>query len=285
MDGANMNAQVGLCRPGEIGADVCHLNLHKTFCIPHGGGGPGMGPIAVAAHLAPFLPSHPVVKVGATRVSDRSRPRLGEARASCRFPSSTSCMMGAEGLRSPRRPRSSTPTTSPSASRLTIRCSTRAKRARRARVHPRFRHLKDATGIEVEDVAKRLMDYGFHAPTISFPVAGTVMVEPTESENKAELDRFCDAMIAIREEIAAIEKGKLDRQEQPAQKRASHGRAGRAHRMASPVPARAGRVPGAVGEGSQVLARGRTHQQRARRSPARVRLPADRIVRIARCAR
>ena len=143
-----------------------------------------------------------------------------------------------------------------------------------------FRHAQRHTGIEVEDVAKRLMDYGFHAPTISFPVAGTMMVEPTESESKAELDRFCDAMIAIREEIRGDREGKVRSAEQRPQKRAPHGRTSHSHRMDTAVSARTSRVPRPVGEAEQILAVGRAHQQRARRSPARLRLPLDRRVRI-----
>jgi glycine dehydrogenase len=213
MDGANMNAQVGLIRPGEFGPDVCHLNLHKTFCIPHGGGGPGMGPIGVAAHLAPFLPSHPVVPMGGPNaVGPVSAAPWGSPSI---LPISWMYvrMMGGEGLKM------ATQVAMLNANYIAKRLS---------RYYPVLykgkndlvahecifdcRQFKESAGIEVEDIAKRLMDYGFHAPTISFPVAGTVMVEPTESESKAELDRFCDAMIAIRDEIAEIEKGQADRE-------------------------------------------------------------------------
>jgi glycine dehydrogenase len=209
MDGANMNAQVGLCRPGDIGADVCHLNLHKTFCIPHGGGGPGMGPIGVAAHLAPFLPGHPVTGLG-------GKDSIGPiAAAPYGSPSILTiswvyiALMGADGLAQ--------------ATRVAIlNANYMAKRLEKyfpvlytgksGFVAHEFildaRQFKESTGVEVTDIAKRLMDYGFHAPTMSFPVPGTLMVEPTESESKSELDRFCDAMIAIRAEIQEIADGR-----------------------------------------------------------------------------
>jgi glycine dehydrogenase len=212
MDGANMNAMVGLCRPGDVGADVCHLNLHKTFCIPHGGGGPGMGPIGVAAHLAPFLPGHPVIdQPGRESVGAVSEAPWGSASI---LPISYAYirMMGPDGL--------------VEATKVAIlNANYMAKR-----LEPYYpvlyrgqngtvaheciidtRVVKATSGVDVEDIAKRLMDYGFHAPTVSFPVAGTMMIEPTESESKAELDRFCAAMIAIREEIRAIESGAADR--------------------------------------------------------------------------
>ncbi len=212
MDGANMNAQVGLCRPGDFGADVCHLNLHKTFCIPHGGGGPGMGPICVAPHLAPFLPDHPVVPLG-------HRSAAGTVSAApwgspWILPISWAYIaaMGREGLAE--------------ASKVAILSANYI--ARRLAGHYELlyagrhglvaheciietRPFKQSAGVDVEDIAKRLIDYGFHPPTVSFPVAGTLMIEPTESESKAELDRFCDALIAIREEIREIEEGRSPR--------------------------------------------------------------------------
>lgn len=211
MDGANMNAQVGLCRPGDIGADVCHLNLHKTFCIPHGGGGPGMGPIGVMSHLVPFLPGHSVVNLGGKEsIGAISAAPWG---SSSILPISWMyiAMMGADGLTD--------------ATKVAILNANYI--ARRLEAHYPIlykgknglvahecildlRGVKKTADIEVDDIAKRLMDYGFHAPTVSWPVAGTMMVEPTESESKEELDRFCDAMIAIRGEIAAIEAGEMD---------------------------------------------------------------------------
>lgn len=216
MDGANMNAQVGLCRPGDFGPDVCHLNLHKTFCIPHGGGGPGMGPIGVAKHLAPFLPGHPVVKTGGAQASGSvSAAPWGSASI---LPISWMYirMMGPDGLR------------------LATKTAILNANYMAQRLDPHFpilykgqsglvaheciidiRGFKATAGVEVEDIAKRLMDYGFHAPTVSFPVAGTMMIEPTESESKAELDRFCDAMIAIRKEIDQISANTWDRVNNP----------------------------------------------------------------------
>ncbi len=216
MDGANLNAMVGLCQPAEIGADVSHMNLHKTFCIPHGGGGPGMGPIGVKAHLAPFLPGHPVTGEG-------SAESLGTVSAAA-FGSPSIlpitwayiAMMGGAGLTH--------------ASELAILnanyIATRLQdhypvvyTGRGGRVAHEciidFRDIKQETGISSEDVAKRLVDYGFHAPTMSWPVPETMMIEPTESEAKTELDRFCDAMIGIRDEIRAIERGQSDRASNP----------------------------------------------------------------------
>jgi glycine dehydrogenase len=216
MDGANMNAMVGICRPADIGADVCHLNLHKTFCIPHGGGGPGMGPIGVAEQLAPYLPGHVVISPqntahgGAVSAAPWGSPSI--------LPISYAYirMMGGEGLTY--------------ASKVAIVNANYVAR----RLDPHFpvlykgangtvahecivdtRVVKSTTGVDVEDVAKRLLDYGFHAPTVSFPVAGTLMIEPTESESKAELDRFCDAMVSIRDEIREIEIGTSDKRDNP----------------------------------------------------------------------
>jgi glycine dehydrogenase len=214
MDGANMNAMVGLCRPADIGADVCHLNLHKTFCIPHGGGGPGMGPIGVASHLVPFLPGHAVIhQEGRDTVGAVSAAPWG---SSSILPISEAYirLMGGEGL---------TLATKVAilnanyiAHRLKDHFPVLYKGAHGTVAHECIvdtRVVKGASGVEVEDIAKRLMDYGFHAPTVSFPVAGTLMIEPTESESKAELDRFCDAMISIREEIREIESGAADRKD------------------------------------------------------------------------
>ena len=216
LDGANMNAQVGLCRPGDYGADVCHLNLHKTFCIPHGGGGPGMGPICVAAHLAPFLPGHPVVPVGGGQaIGPVSAAPWGSASI---LPISWVyiALMGGAGLTR------ATEIAILNANYMAARLKEHYPvlySGGKGRVAHEFildlRPFKTTAGIEAEDVAKRLMDYSFHAPTMSFPVAGTLMIEPTESESKAELDRFCDAMIRIREEIRVLEQGKMDRQNNP----------------------------------------------------------------------
>jgi glycine dehydrogenase len=216
MDGANMNAQVGLCSPGDIGADVCHLNLHKTFCIPHGGGGPGMGPIAVAKHLSPFLPGHPVIKTGgAQAIGPVSAAPWGSASI---LPISWAYirMMGGQGLT--RATQIAILNANYIAKRLQDHYPILYQGARGLVAHEcilDLRECKRSAGVEVVDVAKRLMDYGFHAPTVSWPVAGTLMVEPTESESKAELDRFCDAMIAIRDEIRAVEAGTLHPQDNP----------------------------------------------------------------------
>src|SRR5437762_2085984 len=216
VDGANLNALVGLAAPGHFGADVSHLNLHKTFCIPHGGGGPGVGPVACKAHLAPFLPGH-------RNLPDSARQAIGPVSAAPYGSASILpiswmyiAMMGGTGL-----------TAATEAAILAANYL-----ARRLAPHypvlyggPRglvahecildLRPLKASSGVEAEDVAKRLIDYGFHAPTMSFPVAGTLMVEPTESESKAELDRFIEAMIAIRGEIRAIEEGRMARDNNP----------------------------------------------------------------------
>ena len=216
LDGANLNALVGIVQPGKIGADVCHMNLHKTFCIPHGGGGPGVGPIGVGAHLAKFLPDHAVVEgvnpaaAGGKTIGQVSAAPWGSASI---LPISWAyiAMMGSAGLR-----------------RATSVAILNANYiAHRLKDHfpvlytgpggyvaheciIDMRDLKESCGINVEDVAKRLVDYGYHAPTVSFPVAETMMIEPTESESKEEIDRFCDAFIAVAEEIAEIKSGKAD---------------------------------------------------------------------------
>ena len=218
MDGANMNAQVGLTSPGHIGADVCHLNLHKTFCIPHGGGGPGVGPIAVAKHLAPYLPSHPANE-GPSNKDQLSSEAGGVGAVSAAPYGSASIlviswmyirMMGASGLTE--------------ATRIAILNANYIAKRLEPFFPVLYRGNQDlvaheciidlrswkAHGIEVEDAAKRLIDYGFHAPTMSWPVAGTFMIEPTESESLAELDRFCDAMIAIHGEMQAVVHGESD---------------------------------------------------------------------------
>jgi glycine dehydrogenase len=222
LDGANMNAQVGLCRPGDYGADVCHLNLHKTFCIPHGGGGPGMGPIAVAPHLAPFLPGHPVVPTGGGQAIGPVAAAPWGSASILVISWVYIALMGAAGLT--RASEVAILNANYMAARLAPHYRIVYSGAR-GRVAHEFivdlRPFKASAGVEAEDVAKRLMDYGFHAPTMSFPVAGTLMIEPTESEDKRELDRLCDAMIQIREEIRAIEEGRADRSDNVL-KRAPH---------------------------------------------------------------
>ncbi|MBW4464482.1 MAG: aminomethyl-transferring glycine dehydrogenase [Pegethrix bostrychoides GSE-TBD4-15B] len=219
MDGANMNAQVGLCRPADFGADVCHLNLHKTFCIPHGGGGPGMGPIGVKAHLIPFLPGHSVVTMP-SKTPNQTAAQIGAVAAApwgsgAILPISWMYigLMGGAGLT--RATEVAILNANYIAKRLEGHYPVLYKGESGLVAHEcilDLRQFKKSAGIEVDDIAKRLIDYGFHPPTVSWPVAGTIMVEPTESESKAELDRFCDAMIAIRQEIAAIESGEADPQ-------------------------------------------------------------------------
>ncbi|MGK7948215.1 MAG: aminomethyl-transferring glycine dehydrogenase [Xenococcaceae cyanobacterium] len=215
LDGANMNAQVGLCRPGDFGADVCHLNLHKTFCIPHGGGGPGMGPIGVAAHLIPFLPKTPV-----TADNDRSIGAISAAPWGSASILTISwmyiAMMGAKGLK--RATEVAILNANYIAKRIGSYYPILFKGKSGLVAHEciiDLRPLRKRAGVEVDDVAKRLMDYGFHAPTISWPVIGTMMIEPTESESKQELDRFCDAMIAIYQEAEAIASGEIDPKNNP----------------------------------------------------------------------
>jgi glycine dehydrogenase len=217
VDGANLNALVGLAKPGRFGADVSHLNLHKTFCIPHGGGGPGVGPVAVRAHLAPHLPNHPLVPEAgpATGVGPVASAPWGSAGI---LPISWAYirLMGGTGLTE--------------ATKVAI-LNANYVATRLAPHYPvlytglgglvaheciiDLRAITKETGVSVDDVAKRLVDYGFHAPTMSFPVAGTLMIEPTESEDLAELDRFCDALIAIRAEIAKVGAGEWDREDNP----------------------------------------------------------------------
>ncbi|MGK7936051.1 MAG: aminomethyl-transferring glycine dehydrogenase [Xenococcaceae cyanobacterium] len=215
LDGANMNAQVGLCRPGDFGADVCHLNLHKTFCIPHGGGGPGMGPIGVASHLIPFLPATSLTNDSSQSIGAISAAPWGSA-SILTISWMYIAMMGAKGL-------------TKATEVAILNANYMAKR-----LEPYYpilfkgksglvaheciidlRPLKKRAGVEVDDIAKRLMDYGFHAPTVSWPVIGTMMIEPTESESKEELDRFCDAMISIYQEAEAIESGQIDPKNNP----------------------------------------------------------------------
>jgi glycine dehydrogenase len=212
MDGANLNAQIGLTNSKLIGADVCHLNLHKTFCIPHGGGGPGMGPIAVAEHLAPFLPGHPVIETGGDKLIHAVSAAPWGSASILLISYAYILMMGAEGLKR--------------ASEVAILNANYLKEVlekyysvlytgKNNRVAHELifdmRPFKRTADIDVADIAKRLIDYGFHAPTVSFPVPGTFMVEPTESESKHELDRFCEAMTSIRNEIKEIEDGSADK--------------------------------------------------------------------------
>ena len=280
IDGANMNAMVGLCRPGDIGGDVCHLNLHKTFAIPHGGGGPGMGPIAVARHIAPFLPGHPVHPTGGTQA-------IGPvAAAPWGSPSVLPIswmyirMMGGEGLTQ--------------ATRVAI-LNANYVAARVRDTYPILytgRHgtvahecivdtrvTRQSAGVDGADIAKRLIDYGFHAPTVSFPVAGTLMVEPTESESMAELDRFCDALISIREEIREIELGIADRADNLL-KHAPHTVDVVAGRCVAPaLLPRTRCLPGALDPRVQDLAGRRPHRERGRRPQPGLRLRPDRGVR------
>ncbi|MGA7955171.1 MAG: aminomethyl-transferring glycine dehydrogenase [Gloeobacterales cyanobacterium] len=216
MDGANMNAQVGLCRPGDFGADVCHLNLHKTFCIPHGGGGPGMGPIGVAEHLVPFLPKHPVVETGGNQGIGAIAAAPWGSSSILLISWTYIRLMGAAGLTEATKV--AILNANYMAHRLAAYYPVLYKGKEGFVAHEcilDLRQLKISAGIEVDDIAKRLMDYGFHAPTVSWPVAGTMMIEPTESESHEELDRFCDAMIAIREEIREIEEGRVDPMDNP----------------------------------------------------------------------
>jgi len=213
LDGANMNAQVGLCRPGDYGGDVCHLNLHKTFCIPHGGGGPGMGPICVNEKLAPYLPGHTHWPHSEKAIGPVAAAPFGSPGI---LPISWMyiAMMGSEGLR--RASQVAILNANYMAQRLAAHYPVLFTGAGGLVAHEFIidaRMFKETSGIQVEDIAKRLIDYGFHAPTMSWPVAGTMMIEPTESESKDELDRFCDAMIRIRDEIRAVENGEADRED------------------------------------------------------------------------
>uniref|UniRef100_A0A1B0FFX4 Glycine cleavage system P protein n=2 Tax=Glossina morsitans morsitans TaxID=37546 RepID=A0A1B0FFX4_GLOMM len=219
LDGANMNAQVGLCRPGDYGSDVSHLNLHKTFCIPHGGGGPGMGPIGVKSHLAPYLPGHPVISPLESEDASFGVVSAAPFGSSAILPISWSYikLMGSRGLK--RATQVAILNANYMSKRLEQHYKTLYKEPKTGLVAHEFildiRDLKKTANIEAVDVAKRLMDYGFHAPTMSFPVTGTLMIEPTESEDKEELDRFCDALISIRSEIAEIEAGRMDKKVNP----------------------------------------------------------------------
>jgi glycine dehydrogenase len=244
VDGANLNALLGLARPGRFGADVSHLNLHKTFCIPHGGGGPGVGPVAVRAHLAPYLPNHPLVAEAGpdTGVGPIAGAPWGSA-GILPIPWAYIRLMGPDGLTE--------------ATEVAVLSANYVAR----RLAPHYpvlytgrgglvahecivdvRPLTKETGVTVEDIAKRLIDYGFHAPTMSFPVAGTLMIEPTESEDLAELDRFCDAMIAIRAEIDRIAAGDWPEEDNPL-RNAPHTAAMVVGDWAHPYPREVGAYP------------------------------------------
>ncbi|RYZ52657.1 MAG: glycine dehydrogenase (aminomethyl-transferring), partial [Proteobacteria bacterium] len=222
MDGANLNAQIGLCLPGKFGPDVCHMNLHKTFCIPHGGGGPGVGPIGVKSHLADFLPNHPVVTMGGKDgVGPITAAPWGSASI---LPISWMYvrMMGADDLKK------ATQVAILNANYIAKRLDSSFPVVYRGEAglvaHEcivDLNKVKKSADVSVDDIAKRLMDYGYHAPTVSWPVPNTMMIEPTESESKAEIDRFCDTMISIRAEITEIEEGKVSR-ENNALKNAPH---------------------------------------------------------------
>ncbi len=267
VDGANLNALVGHARPGEFGADVSHLNLHKTFCIPHGGGGPGVGPIGVRSHLAPFMPGHPLrddQPVGAVSAAPYGSAGI------LPIPWMYIEMMGGEGL--------TTATTiailaaNYIAERLDPYFPVLYRGANGRVAHEcilDLRPITKATGVTVDDVAKRLMDYGFHAPTMSFPVAGTLMVEPTESESLREIDRFCEAMIAIRAEIDRVACRRVGSRGQPAPSCTAHRR-GPPGRLGPRVLTRPGGIPGrrtAVGE---VLPGRVAYRRRPGRPPPRV---------------
>ncbi len=266
LDGANLNAMVGLARPGDFGADVSHLNLHKTFCIPHGGGGPGVGPVAVAAHLAPFLPNHPADAAAGpeTGIGPVSAAPLGSAGI---LPISWMylMMMGPQGCTDAAK--MAILNANYIATRLEAAYPVLYVGAAGHVAHEcilDLRPITKSTGITVDDVAKRLIDYGFHAPTMSFPVAGTLMVEPTESEDLDEIDRFCDAMLAIRTEIDRVADGTLAGRRQPTDQRSPHrGDAGR--RMEPPLFPRRGGVSGSPCARPQVLPAGAPHRRGLRR--------------------
>ena len=273
VDGANLNALVGLARPGRFGGDVSHLNLHKTFCIPHGGGGPGVGPVAVRAHLAPYLPGHPL----ADELPDEHTVSSAPYGSASILPITWAYirMMGADGLR---------------AASLTAIASANYIARRLDEYYPvlytgengmvahecilDLRGITKATGVTVDDVAKRLADYGFHAPTMSFPVAGTLMVEPTESESLAEVDAFCEAMIAIRAEIDKVGVGRVAGRRQPAARCAAHRGVPAGRRLGPPVHPRAGGLPAGQGLPAQGVAAGAPHRRRLRRPQPGVLVPA-----------
>ena len=276
MDGANLNALLGLSLPGQFGPDVAHLNLHKTFCIPHGGGGPGVGPIGVAAHLAPFLPGHPLVPESGPEggIGPVSAAPWGSAGI---LPISWAyiAMMGRSGLT--RASEVAILSANYIAKRLADHYPVLYTAANGLVAHEciiEMRHLKKSAGVEVDDVAKRLMDYGFHAPTMSFPVAGTLMIEPTESESKEELDRFCDAMIAIRAEIAAIEEGRADPADNPLKNAPPHHGRHRRYGVGTRLQPGGSGLPCRRPQAGQVLAACEPDRPGPRRSQPDLRLPA-----------
>ena len=279
VDGANLNALLGYARPGKFGGDVSHLNLHKTFCIPHGGGGPGVGPVGVREHLAPYLPSHPMHPEPAKRegIGPISAAPYGSAGI---LPISWAYvrLMGAEGLT--RATASAVLAANYVAARLGEHYPVLYQGQDGLVAHECIldvRGLTKDTGVSVDDVAKRLVDYGFHAPTMSFPVAGTLMVEPTESEDLGEIDRFCDAMIAIKAEIDRVGAGEWSPEDSPL-RNAPHTHAGAHREVGAALRARARRVPGRPGP-RQVLAARRPHRPGVRRPQPGLLVPADRGVR------
>ena len=283
LDGANLNALVGVAKPGEFGADVSHLNLHKTFCIPHGGGGPGVGPIGVKEHLAPFLPNHPLRPEAGppTGVGPISAAPWGSA-GILPIPWAYIRMMGARGLTH------ATEVAILSANYLAQKLEPHFpvlyKGANGLVAHEciiDLRPITKDTGVTVDDVAKRLMDYGFHAPTMSFPVAGTLMIEPTESEDLGELDRFVEAMIAIREEIARVAAGEWPADDNPLHNAPHTADDVATDAWARAVLARHRGVPGRAVAPRQVLAAGRPHRRRLRRPQRHVQLPSARGLRVA----
>jgi hypothetical protein len=279
VDGANMNALVGVAAPGEFGGDVSHLNLHKTFCIPHGGGGPGVGPVCVVADLVPFLPA----RHGAAG-SERAGGPVGQrAAGQCRGAADQLDVHAHDGRRGPAH---ATETAILSANYVAARLADHydihfsggiAGIKGGGVAHEcilDLRPLKESSGVSAEDVAKRLIDYGFHAPTLSFPVAGTLMVEPTESEPLAELDRFCDAMIAIRGEIAPVERGEWPQGRQPAEARAAHRRRAAGRDWPHPYSREQAAYPVRGLRAAQVLGAGGPRRQRLGRPQPQLQLPA-----------
>ena len=278
MDGANMNAQVGLTSPAAIGADVCHLNLHKTFAIPHGGGGPGMGPIAVAKHLAPYLPGHPVVRVGGDKaIAAVSAAPWGSASILI-ISYGYIRMLGASGMTD--------------ATRVAILNANYIKARLAGHYDELFtnhngrvahemifdlRPFKHGSGpsVDEQDVAKRLMDYGFHAPTVSFPVPGTMMIEPTESESKGRARSLLRGAHLDPPRDSGRDRRQGGRARQRAQERAAHGRRGDVRRVVASVYARAGGLSGAVRAREQVLAGGQPDRQSLRRPQPDLLVPAD----------